>query len=144
MCSSHYIVIAVLTEAHANSIVNKGRMMEKTYSNLDKIQQAYQAFASGNIQALIESISDDIIWNNHLNPQSPFYGNHKGIESFQKYFSMLANNDINEIKVHSAIEGRNKSIVIIDVKGTDNYVHVVRLAMDKVTRVDIYNKNVVV
>jgi len=118
--------------------------MEKTYSNLDKIQQAYQAFASGNIQALIESISDDIIWNNHLNPQSPFYGNHKGIESFQKYFSMLANNDINEIKVHSAIEGRNKSIVIIDVKGTDNYVHVVRLAMDKVTRVDIYNKNVVV
>ena len=118
-------------------------MMEKTYSNLDKIQQAYQAFASGNIQALIDSISDDVIWNNHLNPQSPFYGNHKGIESFQKYFSMLANDDISEINVHSAIEGRNKSIIIFDVKGEDNYVHVVRFVMGKVTRIDIYNHNAV-
>ena len=115
--------------------------MEKAHINLAKVREAYQAFASGNLKTLIDNISEDVIWNNHLNPASPFYGDHRGIESFEEYFSTLTSDSIQEVDVHTALESGHKSIVLIDIKGTRNYVHVLRFARGKVIQIDTYNRS---
>jgi len=117
--------------------------MEATYSSLAKVQRAYRDFVTGDIQTLIENISEDVIWNSHLNPASPYYGAHQGIESIEEYLSKLADNDIREADVHTAIESGNKSIVLIDVRAKEHYVHVLRCSRGKVIQIDIYNKSAV-
>ena len=62
-------------------------MSEQQNTNL--VQQAYENFKSGNIEALLSLISDDVEWQLPEVESIPFTGKRKGLESIGQFFAQV-------------------------------------------------------
>lgn len=123
--------------------------MEINQSILTKVSSVYQDFAIGNLNPFYEYLSEDVIWNSHSHPSSPFYGMHYGIKSIEPFFNKMVNTIIQKVDVHTVLKKGDKAVVLIDIlsnnkiNGQDNeenWIHVLRFENGKVTQVDIYTK----
>jgi ketosteroid isomerase-like protein len=116
-------------------------------SNLGLTQKIYQGFATGNMQPLFESITDNTLWNSHSHPTSPFHGVHKGAKEIEKYFSNMGKVELHKFDLLSMVESGNKVIILFDVertikengiKNTGQFVHILEFQDDKIIQADIY------
>jgi uncharacterized protein len=60
------------------------------HPNEDRIRKGYEAFSTGNFQALDEVFAEDILW--HVGGRSPFTGDYKGRQEVYGFFAKLAEN----------------------------------------------------
>jgi ketosteroid isomerase-like protein len=67
---------------------NKEKIMSEQ-QNTDLVQQAYENFKSGNIQALLSLISDDVEWQLPEVDGIPFTGKRRGLEQVAQFFAMV-------------------------------------------------------
>ena len=57
------------------------------HPNIALVRKGYEAFASGDMDALASMFSDDLVW--HATGRNPFSGDYKGIEETLTYFGKL-------------------------------------------------------
>lgn len=118
-----------------------------TTSNLSLAQEAYMNFGRGDIPAVFAMMADDIVWNSHSHPASPFHGVFKGKGDMQQYFGNMAEVEIQKFDITNLVEAGEKVVALIDVhrvtKATGDvtsgqFVHVLQFADRKLARVDVY------
>lgn len=61
----------------------------KTEQNIARVQSAYADFASGDIQAVANACTEDIIWGSYDNSAVPFAGNFHGRQGVIDFFTAL-------------------------------------------------------
>src|SRR4051812_1122457 len=54
--------------------------------NVRAVQEIYAAFGSGNVQAIIDKLMDDVAWILHLDPIVPWSGESSGKSRVPKFF----------------------------------------------------------
>ena len=59
-----------------------------THSNIETIQQLYQAFAKRDIPAILQMLSDDVSWGEPLNPFNPSGGTRHGHSGFLEWLDI--------------------------------------------------------
>ncbi len=65
-------------------------MSEQT--NADVVRQAYEAFGSGDIPAMLGMLTDDVEFTMQGPPVLPYAGTHRGREGVAEFFSLLGEN----------------------------------------------------
>ena len=60
--------------------------------NKAAVAAAYEAFGKGDVAAVVGMNAPDAVWANYAVPQSPFGGEHKGLDAIGAYFSLIADN----------------------------------------------------
>lgn len=75
----------------ANLITNAGTTHQEE-NNLSIVRNAYDDFAKGDIEAIINKCTDDIEWGAHNNPGVPYAKTFKGIAGAKEFFSILLGN----------------------------------------------------
>jgi ketosteroid isomerase-like protein len=63
-----------------------------TRTNLQIIQQAFDDFSKGNIGAIVNACSDDVVWGSYKIPDVPMSGLFYGKEGVQEFFTELGAN----------------------------------------------------
>jgi uncharacterized protein len=59
----------------------------------ETVKALYDAFATGNIPFILESVSEDFTWQDPCNPSiAPYGGTHKGRSAFGEFFQKLGDN----------------------------------------------------
>jgi uncharacterized protein len=64
----------------------------KTDQNISVIQQAFTDFLNGNIPAIIDVCTDDIVWTTFETPEVPYARTYNGKQGVGLFFSTLAAN----------------------------------------------------
>jgi uncharacterized protein len=68
-------------------------MSEKTNvevaQNVDVVQQGYEAFGRGDIPAVLELLTDDVVWTEQGPSVIPFAGTFRGREGIAEFFTLL-------------------------------------------------------
>ena len=68
-------------------------MSEKTNAevaqNVDVVQQGYEAFGRGDIPAVLELLTDDVVWTEQGPSVIPFAGTFRGREGIAEFFTLL-------------------------------------------------------
>ena len=112
-------------------------------TNLQIVKAIYAGFESGDMQAILQNMSDDIIWLHPGKPdQIPFAGKFEGKTGVGRFFdTAFAQIDVLEQKIHS-FEGSGDKVIVIGyehmrVKNTgkeyqSNWIHVFTLANGEV------------
>ena len=108
-------------------------------TNATIIRKAYQDFAKGDIQAVLEKFSPSIAW--HVPGHSPLSGNYKGhdeVVGFFKHTMELCGGNF-AIEVHHVLAEEDVVIALVTVRAERNgrsaafpEVHVWRLANGKI------------
>jgi uncharacterized protein len=81
--------------------------------NTKLVQQAYASFESGDIQALLGLLSDDIQWQLPDIENVPFAGKRQGREAVGQFFASLAEaQDVLEFAPADFIASENKVVVL--------------------------------
>jgi uncharacterized protein len=65
-----------------------GRIMNEQ-QNVKLVQQAYESFGRGDIQAVLNSLSDQVEWRTPKTEGVPFGGEYRGREGVGRFFSEL-------------------------------------------------------
>lgn len=63
-----------------------------TNTNVQLIQQAFNDFLQGNIQAILNACDDQVEWSSYKNSDVPFSGTFYGKEGVQEFFAAIAEN----------------------------------------------------
>ncbi|HVK96667.1 MAG TPA: nuclear transport factor 2 family protein [Flavisolibacter sp.] len=61
-----------------------------TKNNVQVIQKVFADFQNGNIPAIVDACSNEIIWGGYKNPHIPFSGLYYGKEGVMEFFSRVA------------------------------------------------------
>src|SRR5689334_21382110 len=61
----------------------------KTEQNIAAVQQAYADFAKGNIQAVANACTEDVVWGSYENDRVPYAGNFYGRKGVIDFFTAL-------------------------------------------------------
>ncbi|HMF56201.1 MAG TPA: nuclear transport factor 2 family protein [Pyrinomonadaceae bacterium] len=77
--------------------------------NVQVVQQAYQNFKAGNIEALLGQMSDDVDWQLAEMENVSFSGRRKGRDGVAQFFSLLAEDqDVLQFEPHEFIAQGDK------------------------------------
>ena len=90
-----------------------------TQETLQVAKQLYAAFGSGNIQAVLDLLVDDITWELTGSPEiTPWFGKHQGHEQVSKFFDLIKETiDILSFDVKEIVAQDDKAMVLIKEKG---------------------------
>lgn len=81
-------------------------------TNTEIVKQAYADFLQGNIPALVEKMSDDVVWELPASAEVPFSGVFKGKDGVMRFFKEIATlNDFQEFNLEDVLSGENKVVV---------------------------------
>jgi ketosteroid isomerase-like protein len=58
--------------------------------NRQIVVDAYAAFGRGDIEAVIDSLAEDVVWTNHSVPASPTSGVFHGKDGVRDFFTVVA------------------------------------------------------
>ena len=58
--------------------------------NLATIKAIYEAFGSGDVQTILESVADDVDWAVDAEPVAPWYGQRNGKDGVASFFADIA------------------------------------------------------
>lgn len=121
---------------------NEGGIMNQS-ANTGIVQQAYAAFGSGDIPALMALLDPSIEWDHPGADDIPWGGAFRGHEGAGKFFQVLGENaDFNSFEPHTFVSDGDKVLVQgrqnITIKSTGNsyetdWVHAFTLSGGKVT-----------
>lgn len=92
-------------------------MVEVGKRNEEIARKAYRAFEEGDVQAVMDSLADDIVW--HVPGKSSIAGTYKGkqqvMELFGKYMSLY---DSQQTELHDLLANDQHTIAVLNVKLT--------------------------
>lgn len=96
--------------------------------NIEVVQQAYNAFKTGDIETLLNTFTEDIEWYTPEAEHVPFGGKHHGREEVAKFFAGLdENEEVQQFEPREFITQGNMVIVLgsyeAKVKATDRIYH---------------------
>lgn len=57
--------------------------------NLETIQAIYASFGRGDVQAILDTLSDDVRWVTHLDPAVPWSGDYSGKSNVPRFFDAI-------------------------------------------------------
>jgi ketosteroid isomerase-like protein len=80
-----YLHLALLLQTKNNNM----EASISTKTNLQVIEQAFEDFAKGNIPAIIETCSEEIVWGSYKHADLPYSGTFFGKEGVIEFFSVL-------------------------------------------------------
>jgi uncharacterized protein len=63
-----------------------------TRTNVEVVQETYEAVGRGDIPALLDLLTDDVEWTFQGPSMIPFAGTHRGREGVAKFFSLVSGN----------------------------------------------------
>jgi hypothetical protein len=85
----------------------------KTMTNKERVQSAYGHFANRNIPAILELLSDDVIWELRGPSVIPFAGSRKGKEGAMEFFNQLGtSSDFQSFTPQEFIEEGNTVVAL--------------------------------
>lgn len=89
-------------------------------NHVQRLREGYEAFGKGDLDALRELFTPDIIW--HVGGRSPFSGDYKGIDAtfefFMKVFTETGGTLKNE--VHDILANETHGIALVTQSGERN------------------------
>lgn len=117
-------------------------------NNIRVIEQMYKDFGAGNMQAVLSTFDNDVVWVRPGEPSIPFAGTYKGIEGLAKMFGIISKT----IKIKGfhpkQILGKGDTVVMIGSDEADvietgksylsEWVYVYTLKNKKITHVQVY------
>jgi len=136
-------IIPILLLSYSPAGFSSGELGEiNNMSNLQVVEAIYKGFESGDMDAILGSMSDDIVWLHPGRPdQIPFAGKFEGTAGVQRFFdtafSLIA---VRDQQIHSFESSGDKVIVIgyehMRVKSTgkeyqSNWIHMYTVADGK-------------
>ena len=81
--------------------------------NVKAVQQLYQAFGEGNIQGILDHLTDDIEWHEPPGGAEPWGGTHRGKPAIAEFFKNMAEAaDVEAFEPREFIGHGNKVIVL--------------------------------
>lgn len=116
-----------------------GNQPASRMDNARIVEAIYNGFASGDMEAILDSMSEDIVWMHPGNPeQIPFAGKFEGKQGVSRFFEIVfARIDVLEQKIYSFEASGDKVLVLgyehMRVKDTgkeyqSNWIHMYTLA----------------
>ncbi|HEX2178936.1 MAG TPA: nuclear transport factor 2 family protein [Actinomycetota bacterium] len=108
--------------------------------NRRKVREVYEAFGRGEIAAVMDGLSDDIVWTCYA--ATPFKGVYRGKQGVQEFFAKQALIDLDRFEVTNILAEGDTVVVLIDnrytVKATGKsaegpIVQVLKMTEGKVT-----------
>ncbi|MBI5473796.1 MAG: nuclear transport factor 2 family protein [Ignavibacteriae bacterium] len=113
-------------------------------TNVEIVQRGYENFKRGNIDALLGSLSDDIVWELPASAGVPFSGQFKGKSGVAQFFqNVAATNDLKEFEVEKLIAEGDVVVALGHLRATakttgktsqNKWAHVWNLQNGKVVR----------
>jgi ketosteroid isomerase-like protein len=105
----------------------------------------YEAFGSGDLDALFAAFAEDMVWVNHT-PNSQFYGEYKGIDAFRALVAQLGEVlDVTHFELKTLVADGDHAVALIEqaftVRATGEthagpVIHFCEVRDDRITRVD--------
>ena len=92
-------------------------MSEKTNvevaQNVDVVQQGYEAFGRGDIPAVLELLTDDVVWTEQGPSVIPFAGTFRGREGIAEFFTLLDETlEFEQFEPHKFV-GQGDTVVVV-------------------------------
>jgi ketosteroid isomerase-like protein len=109
------------------------------HPNEDLIRKGYEAFSSGNLQALDDLFAEDILW--HVGGRSSLAGDYKGRQEVYGFFGKLAEGSGGTLRleIHDVLANDQHGVALVHSSGqregrtlSDNALHVFELEDGKV------------
>ena len=109
------------------------------HPNEELIRKGYEAFSSGNLQALDDLFAEDILW--HVGGRSSLAGDYKGRQEVYGFFGKLAEGSGGSfrLELHDILANDHHGVGLVHTTGQregrtldDNTVHVFELEDGKV------------
>ncbi len=115
------------------------------------VRGTYEAFGSGNLEALFAAFADDFVWVNHT-PITPFYGENTGIARFRAMVEGMGDvMDIAHFELKTLVAEGDYAVAMVDQEFTlksngQTYrgplIHFCEVHDDRITRVDEFEGDV--
>jgi ketosteroid isomerase-like protein len=87
--------------------------------NRQIVVDAYAAFGRGDIEAVIDSLAEDVVWTNHSFPASPTSGVFHGKDGVRDFFTVVADTlDISKFDVRTIVAEGDVVVVWVDYLAT--------------------------
>lgn len=82
-------------------------------SNADLIRTGYEAFAAGDVPAVLAIFADDIVW--HVSGRNPLSGTYNGPEEVLGFFQNLGerSNGTFNLEVHDILDNGKDKVVLL-------------------------------
>jgi ketosteroid isomerase-like protein len=112
----------------------------------EMIRELYAAFAGGNVEAVLNAVTDDVNW--YTPGGAPYSGHHMGRDAVRRYFAELDHAvRLDEFDVDEVLEDGDRVVVLgreratVKETGRDfstRFAHVVRLRKGKIADVAVF------
>ncbi len=84
-----------------------------THTNVDVIRSGYDAFAAGDVPAVLDVLSEDIEWHiSGRNPLSGDYAGHDAVVGFFQHMDELSNGSF-DLDVHDIVASGDDTVVVL-------------------------------
>lgn len=109
------------------------------HPNEDRIRKGYEAFSTGNFQALDEIFAEDILW--HVGGRNPLTGDYKGRQEVYGFFAKLGGNSGGtfRLEIHDVLANDHHGVAFVHTSAQregrmldDNTLHAFELEGGKV------------
>jgi ketosteroid isomerase-like protein len=85
--------------------------------NVETIQQVYEAFGRGDVEAILERLADDVAWDQDAPSYGvPIYEPGTGKDHVRRFFANLADVDMRRFEPRNFLVGGDQVAVTIDVE----------------------------
>jgi ketosteroid isomerase-like protein len=116
--------------------------------NRRTVQLAFEGFREGNLNAVLDVVTDDVVWTDRTPAANPISGVYHGKEGVQEFFGkLLSLSEFSKFEVKQILAEGDTVVVLIDttikVKQTGKtadlpLVHVLTFRGEKVAAYDLY------
>lgn len=85
-------------------------------SNLNTIQEVYEAFGRGDVPAIMEKLSDSVEWDYSGNTADvPWFKHRRGKHEVVGFFESLSEVQFNKFQLKEFLEGENIVVCVLDI-----------------------------
>jgi uncharacterized protein len=86
--------------------------------NVQRIQELYTAFGRGNVPAILDQLTDDVVWYDPGPPEVPHAGRYRGREEVGSFFARLAETlEIEEFTPTEFLAEADRVVVLGSLRG---------------------------
>jgi len=87
-------------------------------SHVATVQSIYAAFGRGDIEAILEHLADDVVWDEEGLPGVPWLAPRRGKTGAREFFQSLAAIDMHRFEVKAVIGSGDVVLGLVDVEFT--------------------------
>jgi len=136
--------VSFTNDGTSTVVAMKGEIMT-TEASRAVVRGTYEAFGTGDLEALFAAFADDCVWVNHT-PSSLFYGEHKGVDGLRAMVAKMGEvMDITHFELKTLVADGDHAVALAEQAFTDKatgtahsgpLIHFCEVHDDRITRVD--------